>query len=352
MLKGKTPSYEGLVRKRGQLNDTFRERYFVLSEGVVSNYKSKKAFEGGNAAQSSMICHGMKVVNVSHGDDKTGFEFTLVDADGRQVTCSVSSKTERNIWIEKLSQAAASVANESNLSVDDNEDEDADAEVESFASDDDEYDPLDDIQVKVPAVSGQSISMQNQRAVQDWLNRKPERNPIYRFMGISRAEQKHMGASRVIHPLSHLNLSVQMLSCVLVIYTGIETPAVLAFKTLEDCEWPVTNTIDLMIEVFFAFEIGLQFFTGAFDAQGTYVENLRQLASMYIRRTFFESFAFDFLTALPFTWLELVLYAAECSQPDSHPSKWAQQIKVPIRILRPFRLLKVLHFPSLHPPFS
>jgi len=34
---------------------------------------------------------------------------------------------------------------------------------------------------------------------------------------------------------------------------------------------------------------------------------------MYLRRPFLESFWFDFSTALPFTWLELVLYIEECT---------------------------------------
>jgi len=36
-------------------------------------------------------------------------------------------------------------------------------------------------------------------------------------------------------------------------------------------------------------------------------------------------------------------YVTHEYSPDAQPSSWTQQIKIPLRILRPFRLLKVYH---------
>ena len=39
-----------------------------------------------------------------------------------------------------------------------------------------------------------------------------------------------MGASAVIHPMSSFNMYMQLTSSFLVLYTGVSTPAVLAFQ--------------------------------------------------------------------------------------------------------------------------
>ena len=71
-----------------------------------------------------------------------------------------------------------------------------------------------------------------------------------------------------------------------------------------------------------------------------------------MKRTFFESFWFDVVTSLPFSWLELILWHLECKGENSELSPWAQTIKTPIRVLRPFRLMRLFRFIKVHPQKS
>ena len=42
-----------------------------------------------------------------------------------------------------------------------------------------------------------------------WMNRSPEKNPIYRFMGISKGVNG-LGGSKFIHPMSSFNMYMQV----------------------------------------------------------------------------------------------------------------------------------------------
>ncbi|MGB1604712.1 MAG: hypothetical protein ACPIOQ_68910, partial [Promethearchaeia archaeon] len=53
--------HAGWVRKRGQLNTAFQDRYFVLADGVLRNYKTKEDFDKKHAEQSHLPCRGMTV---------------------------------------------------------------------------------------------------------------------------------------------------------------------------------------------------------------------------------------------------------------------------------------------------
>ena len=107
---------------------------------------------------------------------------------------------------------------------------------------------------------------------------------------------------------------------------------------------PLTNSHEQVVEFLFVFEICLQMMTGAFDVKGVYVDRVPTVILMYFRRPFLESFLFDLLTSVPFSWLELVLWLNQCKNGDGNLSGWALQIKAPVRILRPLRLLRLFRF--------
>ena len=98
----------GVVRKRGQINTAFAERYFVLAAGVLQYYASKKELELNKKPRGELMCKGLRVgVDWSAGSLKNGFEFTITDARGKRVVCSVPREADREIWVAKLKDTAA-----------------------------------------------------------------------------------------------------------------------------------------------------------------------------------------------------------------------------------------------------
>lgn len=98
----------GVVRKRGQINTAFAERYFVLAAGVLKYYASKKELDLNKKPRGELLCKGLRVgVDWSAGSLKNGFDFTITDARGKRVVCSVPREADREIWVAKLKDAAA-----------------------------------------------------------------------------------------------------------------------------------------------------------------------------------------------------------------------------------------------------
>jgi hypothetical protein len=178
------------------------------------------------------------------------------------------------------------------------------------------------------------------------LVRNRQRNPVKRVLGIVEDESEGgAGTSRLIHPMSRFNLNLQVVSAIFVIYTGVVTPAVLAFEDTQDCG-PLPNHFyaDLVVEFFFVLEICIQMVTGSFGEKGEYIDHIPSVVVMYCRRPFLESFAFDLLTSMPFGWLELLIWLRQCDDSSGQLSGWALQVKTPVRILRPLRLLRLFRF--------
>ena len=101
-------SHEGVVRKRGQTNTAFAERYFVLAAGSLKYYKSKKDVDLNHKAQGELLCKGLQVEAApTTSDRKTEFDFIITDAQGKRIICCVPSEVERDVWLSKLSKAAA-----------------------------------------------------------------------------------------------------------------------------------------------------------------------------------------------------------------------------------------------------
>ena len=273
--------HAGWVRKRGQLNTAFQDRYFVLADGVLRNYKTKEDFDKKHAEQSHLPCRGM-TVSTSKSDGVRDFQFVLTpestvegglkdSVNPHEVVISVDTAESRNIWISKLREAAelykdledvsATVANSRGGGVAGGHDEDA-ASVSSEDSAGSEGRLAQ--RIKVPPLSSHGTSVKQRKHVSEWLKQTPDSNPIYRCLGISRSGNHTMGASAnlslcvcvcvcvcvrihidihicrsgnhtmgasaVIHPMSSFNMYMQLTSSFLVLYTGVSTPAVLAFQ--------------------------------------------------------------------------------------------------------------------------
>ena len=175
--------------------------------------------------------------------------------------------------------------------------------------------------------------------------RDRQTNPVKRWLGL--VEDPHgVGSSSLVHPMSSFNHWLQLVSAIFVLYTGLVTPAVLAFENEgSSCSYlPFTVYADLVVETFFICEIGCHLITGTFNHKGVYVDSVKHVTMMYIRAPFLESFLFDVITSLPFSWFELGLWVENCKVQGAVVSDWTQQLKAPVRILRPLRLLRLFRF--------
>jgi hypothetical protein len=102
-LQASSVGHEGVVHKRGQVNNAFQKRYFVLSAGVLRYYKSYEDYNTQAPEKGSLQCKGMSVYFDRH---HTGFEFILTDAGGKRVVCKVDTHGDREVWVDKLKAAA------------------------------------------------------------------------------------------------------------------------------------------------------------------------------------------------------------------------------------------------------
>ena len=65
--------HEGVVRKRGQVNAAYQERYFVLtSEGTVKYYKDLTAYLSKEPWQGSLVCQGANVESNTGYNERHG----------------------------------------------------------------------------------------------------------------------------------------------------------------------------------------------------------------------------------------------------------------------------------------
>ena len=101
--------YEGIVRKRGQINPDFKPRQFQLSEGMLRYFEIvESTFSEQLVEKGSLGCKGM-VVTLPTEEKPTehGFAFTIISAHGKKIECAVDNARERDQWVEKLRQAIA-----------------------------------------------------------------------------------------------------------------------------------------------------------------------------------------------------------------------------------------------------
>jgi hypothetical protein len=111
--------HEGWVRKRGQVNKAFKERYFVLTTGVLKYYLSHEDYVAQRPEQNSLDCLGLRVEAPPGGegskaddgedvcDTKKELTFVLTSAGGKRVVCQVGSGNECKEWVRHVKAAAS-----------------------------------------------------------------------------------------------------------------------------------------------------------------------------------------------------------------------------------------------------
>ena len=95
----------GWVKKRGQLNSAFKNRFFVLdASGLVSYYSREEDFNERQAPNGSFSCQGLEVDGAS-GHTTDGFLFTLYIPEGsrkKKIECACVSDAQRTAWVAAL----------------------------------------------------------------------------------------------------------------------------------------------------------------------------------------------------------------------------------------------------------
>ena len=116
---------KGVMRKKGQINTAWKDRFFALTEGGVCSYydNENKFLAQGSVANGSFSCEGLIVE--SGGQSKEGFLFNIfipgkdagpvttlfqtrsVFPSSRTIECACKSFEERNAWVDALRAAAS-----------------------------------------------------------------------------------------------------------------------------------------------------------------------------------------------------------------------------------------------------
>lgn len=158
--------------------------------------------------------------------------------------------------------------------------------------------------------------------------------------GIYSSMQK--GSRYILHPMAPLAIFFGLLSGIFLLYTAIVLPFTLAFFwDLRQCENSPTLYIDMLVDVYFIFEIVLAFFVGRQTRQG-YLDNHRSIAKDYMLSG---DFAFDIFTSLPIAWLEFA-EKLTCDRANSN-SRVYLLLRV-LRVLKPWRLIRLLKIMRLN----
>ena len=141
-------------------------------------------------------------------------------------------------------------------------------------------------------------------------------------------------ASRMIHPSSPFAQGVILVSSLLLMYTAIVTPFVLAFFWHWDaCNMLATLPFDMVIDSFFLAEILYTFFVGI-TVNGHYVDDWKQVAWTYASGML----PFDLCTSIPVSYLEF-FNAQACREMGGQGTDNKLRF---VRLLKPLRLFKLL----------
>jgi hypothetical protein len=95
---------EGYVRKRGQLNPVFKERYFVLEGHTLKYFKTKQTFARNQSPQGTLDCHGLVVAADPSNDTVDVFNFIIETANGTRIECACDSSQARHTWLQALGE--------------------------------------------------------------------------------------------------------------------------------------------------------------------------------------------------------------------------------------------------------
>jgi CRP-like cAMP-binding protein len=137
--------------------------------------------------------------------------------------------------------------------------------------------------------------------------------------------------SYLIHPESFIKEIWDVIILIFLIYALTVNPILLAFDKVNST---ILNKVNLSMDVFFIFDIILNFFVGYFDLEENLIMNRKMIISHYLSHTFFP----DFLSGIPF---DLMLFFM--SSTDSTSLKKTE----PIKILNLTKLLRILRISSI-----
>lgn len=141
-------------------------------------------------------------------------------------------------------------------------------------------------------------------------------------------------ASRMVHPSSPFAQGVVLVSSLLLMYTAIVTPFLIAFFWHWDtCNMLATLPFDMFIDSFFLAEIVFAFFVGT-TVNGQYVDDWKQVAWTYASGMLF----FDLFTSIPVSYLEF-LNAQACRESGGQGGDNRLRF---VRLLKPLRLFKLM----------
>ena len=151
----------------------------------------------------------------------------------------------------------------------------------------------------------------------------------------------NLPASNLIHPLSPWGVGWVCSTAALLLYTAVVTPAVITFHWLDPaCTAVPTLYPDVFVDCFFLLDIAISFGTGVMEAN-TYVDDCRQVASIYLRGWFL----FDLVTSFPVSFFELAVMA-NCSKAGSDGDVDSGPLRF-IRVMKPLRWFKLARIMKL-----
>eukprot|EP00802_Teleaulax_amphioxeia_P003931 Tamp_03934.p1 GENE.Tamp_03934~~Tamp_03934.p1 ORF type:complete len:949 (+),score=122.03 Tamp_03934:154-2847(+) len=142
-------------------------------------------------------------------------------------------------------------------------------------------------------------------------------------------------ASRLIHPGSPFAQFVVLISSLLLVYTAIATPFIVAFYWhLDSCNVLPTLTFDMFSDTFFIAEILLNFCVGVHHS-GVYIDDWKQVAKTYAKGMLL----FDLITSIPVSFLEY--FNAQSCDDGGGGNGGDGKLRF-VRIIKPLRLFKLL----------
>jgi len=184
---------EGHVWKRGHVHKAFQRRFFVLRGGMVNYYRDKSYYLRSEAPQGSVDCRDITILE--GGEHEHGFEFTIVQPEGKELVCALPTPEERAAWIRDITKVAA--------------------------------EPL------VIDSTRQRLSQKIRKHNPHLTQVVEEPTLLKKIFGIG-PPTADMPASRLIFPLSPFAVCWTGLTCIFLAYTALVTPAVIAFHWLDD----------------------------------------------------------------------------------------------------------------------
>ena len=151
--------------------------------------------------------------------------------------------------------------------------------------------------------------------------------------------------SRLIHPASPFHTCIETLCVALLISTILIVPLELSFWIKDDmCAPSPTRGFNMAVDAFFLFDSLYRFAVGAVLPGGVYVDDPREVARLYLGSP--GGFWFNFLTSIPFGWIDWALTVAACSpsSPDGggHAGAGYSQHMAFARAVKPVRALKLV----------